>query len=564
MLNVMKFFSKRILLKILLLTILCFPHFTCLSEDSIKDNATTENLQAELTEEEVDQQDNNLEDETEEKPLDTEKENKETIIKKCLEENSKDSLTVGWHEFIPYQYQVLKKDKLQLVGLDIAIINYLAKKTGYNLTFKNDEWDVQQNHIKNGSLDVTLGATYNEKRSEYAYFSLPYRQEEDALFIKSDNNNLSSFKNIEELLTQIRLQNFRIGIIKQNIYTNNVVNDFLNSINNADIVKSYTNVPECINALNKGEIDGFLGERVFSSYMLISDIYNFKPIIIPGKTPLHIMFNKKTVPLNIIDRFNKEIKDFIGTKTYTSMIKNYLYSNLFIQILHAKWFLILSIAGTIGFALSGFAIATKEGLTIFKSCLVAIIPSLLGIILKDLFIDASKDGNNFSIEHLFFFLSTIGIFYILILILQYINRKNQYPDNSVVDFLSTVAVIGDSLGKSCFFPIGISVALILQVNPIIIIPIAGVIVGHLGLAIRNLMTFKRIHSSNELNVEITLFWSCFLTFYLHYYYFQLDASKIEFIIFLTIIGSFITRLIVYYLKIPNIKLDLFKKENIDN
>jgi polar amino acid transport system substrate-binding protein len=482
-------------------------------------------------------------------------EEEKKYIDKCLEDLTKNALIVGWNDFTPYQYQIIKSSKKQLVGLDIAIIKYLSKKIGYNLEFHKNEWSIQQNKMTEGTQDIILGATYNNARAQDSYFSLPYRNEENSLFLNENNNSISDFENIAELLTQIRSKNFKIGSIKENIYQNLLIQNFLE--NNQDIVKNYNNVAECIIALEKGQIDGFITERIFGAYALMHNTYNFKEILIPQSTPIHIMFSKKTVPVKIVQKFNQEIKNFIATDAYKIMVKNYLYSSLFNQAIHSHWFNIIAIIGLIGFTISGFCIATKSNMTLFKSCLIAIIPSSLGLLVKDLLINNSKDGTNFSLDYIFFFLGTIGILYCIILIIQYLKKRNDKPSDLIVDFLSNLIVIGDSIGKSCFFSIGVGAGMILQINPIIIVPIAGIISSHLGLAGRNFI-IKQMKNSDELDIEVTFIWSIILTLYCSYYFAEMNSNKVQFILCTTIIGCFITQLLTHYLKIPNVKLTLFR------
>ena len=175
-----------------------------------------------------------------------------------------------------------------------------------------------------------------------------------------------------------------------------------------------------------------------------------------------------------------------------------------------------------------------------------------------IFISDSSFGNiNLSSEYIFLFLGTIGILYCIILIIQCLKKRNDKPSDFIVDFLSNLIVIGDSIGKSCFFSIGVGAGMILQINPIIIVPIAGIISGHLGLTARNLI-IKQIKNSDELDIEITLIWSTILTLYCSYYFVEINSNKVQFILCVTIIGCFITKLFAHYLKIPNIKLTLFR------
>jgi len=77
-----------------------------------------------------------------------------------------------------------------VTGTDIELIRTLAVRLGSSLQLikMSEQRALQQ--LQQGELDLIFAASYTEERAAYAYFSLPYRQE-----------NITAVLN-EDLLTQ--------------------------------------------------------------------------------------------------------------------------------------------------------------------------------------------------------------------------------------------------------------------------------------------------------------------------------------------------------------------------
>ena len=104
------------------------------------------------------------------------------------------------------------------------------------------------------------------------------------------------------------------------------------------------------------------------------------------------MFSKKTVSPGLVDKFNQEIKDFVGSYEYKNIIKSYLYPVLLLEIIDSEWFYFIGVIGTIAFAISGIAIAVKDNTTLFGTFLFAMVPSVGGIVMRDVLINREEMG----------------------------------------------------------------------------------------------------------------------------------------------------------------------------
>jgi len=90
------------------------------------------------------------------------------------------------------------------------------------------DWKKHQEDLRSGEKDIAAGATYTASRTEYVYFAIPYRFEENSLFTLNDSNKTLEFKSISGFLAQARLQNYILGVTEGFIYTDLQINLFIN------------------------------------------------------------------------------------------------------------------------------------------------------------------------------------------------------------------------------------------------------------------------------------------------------------------------------------------------
>lgn len=90
-------------------------------------------------------------------------------------------LKVGWEDWRPYIY----KENGQIVGPEYRLIKQIAEKAQCNVVFIETPWARALKELKTGQLDLLYGASFTKERSEYAYFSNPYRYETFKLVVKA-------------------------------------------------------------------------------------------------------------------------------------------------------------------------------------------------------------------------------------------------------------------------------------------------------------------------------------------------------------------------------------------
>lgn len=473
------------------------------------------------------------------------------------DETNKDVLIGGWYLLEPYQFSRITASGNKITGMDIDVVKIVADSMGIAIKLEEVEWKQHQLDIEKGNRDIAFGATYTDERAQFANFSVPYRFEENSLFTKKKGGKVLEFDDIPELLAQIRLFNYRIGVTKGFIYADSRINDFINDNINADIVFKASNDAENLAALLKGEIDGFLSDRIVGASLVINNKVENKisEKRLGIKTPIHFMFSKKTVPMELVDKFNDAIKSLVMSSDYKEIVKKYIYPVLLMETINAEWFFIVGVLGTISFAISGVAIAARENSTLFGTFIFAMLPSVGGGILRDIMINRGEVVGIFLTPFYMYCIIIVVIVGFWMVRLFNFYGKPDKDDVAMYKFWDNVLIISDSLGQAAFIVTGVVVVVIEKISPLWLWgPFFAFMTANGGGIVRDLMRKDRIITcmSGEISSEISLIWGFLFGVFLEFSAHNPTPDKIKLAVVMVVMGAFVTRLVAHYLKVSNI------------
>lgn len=489
------------------------------------------------------------------------KENNQSITEvpsdlKCLDTEKKTVIKTGWEDSPPYQYNKMTSDGYKLTGMDVEIVRALSDRVGVEVDYTYVDWAQHQLNLKSGTLDFAASSTFTEERAKFAYFTIPYRFEQDSMFMQKRSSKILSFKNIQEFLAQIRLQNFQLVVQNGFIFADPQINHFIKDPANKDIITFKSTNIECITSLLTGNVDGWMGSRIVGASLIFDKSAEDRLTEVPLniKAPMHLMFSKKSVPIELVDHFNQEIRNFVRSSEYKNIIKTYLYPVLLLQTLGSDWFYIVGIIGTIAFAISGIAIATKENATLFGTFVFAMLPSVGGGIMRDVILNRSVVGIFLTPSYIYYILIIVLIGFFTIRLLGYYNRNQTGDDILINKFWDHLSVVFDGLGQAAFIVTGVTIVIIARINPI---ELWGAFFAFLtassGTILRDILRKDRVISaiSTGINAEISVVWGLIFSASLNYISDNPDPVTIRYLVIIVVSGAFISRLLVYYLKIPN-------------
>lgn len=210
-----------------------------------------------------------------------------------------------------------------------------------------------------------------------------------------------------------------------------------------------------------------MSDRVVGAAAILNEKANshVKEVQLNIKTPIHLMFSKKSVPVELVDKFNTEIKAFSASDEYKKTVKTYLYPVMLMQTIDSQWFYFIGVMGTVAFAVSGIAISAKETGTLFATFLFATLPSVGGGIMRDILINREEVGIFLTPSYRYYIMIILLIGFSMVRLLEYYNERAN-EDEVINKFGDTVLVLGEALGQAAFIVTGVSIAIMAKIEPI--------------------------------------------------------------------------------------------------
>ena len=98
---------------------------------------------------------------------------------------------LGFDAWEPYQYVDVGE---RVAGLDIELIATVVKDMGCQLTYQQGTWVDLLMALRQGEVDLLLGASKTQAREKFALFSDAYRMEEFSLYIRKNDKVRAGYK----------------------------------------------------------------------------------------------------------------------------------------------------------------------------------------------------------------------------------------------------------------------------------------------------------------------------------------------------------------------------------
>jgi polar amino acid transport system substrate-binding protein len=229
------------------------------------------------------------------------------------------ALTMGWDPWEPYQYRDVGGD---VHGLDVEIVSAIADMSDCRLSFVSSDWATLLDQLRNGDLDILTGATRNEQREQFAFFTDPYRDESFRLYVRAGEADEHASAGLEELLDA----GFRLGVTQEYLYGGEV------AALEQDPKYADQFVPAAIGEVNysrllNNEIDGFLEDPYVAATVLrrkgLTGDIKAHPFVI-NTDPVSLMISKASVPEETAQRINASLAQLKSSDAYQAILDKYL------------------------------------------------------------------------------------------------------------------------------------------------------------------------------------------------------------------------------------------------
>lgn len=202
-------------------------------------------------------------------------------------------------------------------GLDIELVKKVFEQAGCTIKLVNMPWSRIVKGLKNGLPDVALVASKTKERSMYAYFSLPYRNEQMRFMIRKNEASKWPIQSLHDVMKF----KMRIAVVWDNWFGG----EFAKLKENKEFKKLISNVTEDsdrFSMLLSNRADAVLHDKIYLKAMAqklgkLSEV-DFLPFVV-NDAPVHFMFSKKTTPQDDLALINQKLKEFKKTPEYESL-----------------------------------------------------------------------------------------------------------------------------------------------------------------------------------------------------------------------------------------------------
>lgn len=472
---------------------------------------------------------------------------------------SENEILSGWFPFEPYMHIVERQGIPQLTGLDIRMLEVATKNTGYRANFEKIPWQQLLEAIKSGTRQIAPFATKTPEREQWAYFSIPYRWEENVLYVKRGSD--LKFNSISDLLKEFERRKFRLGVMDGFVYADPAINDYIANPKNAPHIVRVKFDNDNLMNLGQEKIDGFFTDRLSGATLIwrSGDRQLVEEHVLGIHTPIHFIMSKKSTTPEMVEKINGSLKTMRENGTHSRIMREYILPVLLMQTIDKTWFFWVEIMAIIAFVISGVIIAERENLNLISAFGLSIVPSFGGGLIRDLIVNRSPVGVLVTPRYIF----TVCVVFLLavLLINIYDALKRTVRCRSIVKIIPTDRVIHrivdifDAIGTSAFTVIGVLVGVMSHADPLWVWgPLFAVMTGVGGSTIRNALVGYRALGNDYTYAEIPLITGLALSIYLQGQTELINPTEILWVVIATIVFGFLFHIIVYFYRIPALKI----------
>lgn len=481
-------------------------------------------------------------------------------------ESTGSTMRGGWYPWKPYQYLTTPGEPSSLTGLDVDLSRIIFERVGKGVDITEIGWKDHQSEIAAGKRDFAMGAFDTAPRRELFHISEYYRYEENSFYILKKNAKKFRVSNVQEFLKAWSQNNWKIGVINGYSYADDDLNAFIADPANAHKIEFSRTDQENLLLLKSEKIDGFLADRIVGANLIIETKSRdtVGEVFLRLRKPIHMLLSKEHVSPELKVRIDNTIKELKGEETYRRTLLKYISPVVLMQTVDTDWFVFIEGLGIMAFAMAGYLTAVTQGVTLFGSLLMGIIPALGGGVLRDVLLGRHPiwllQAENYLLMIIVLCLFILTPIYFL---LSRAQGKNSIFNkrSSSHKYLDLVLILSDAIGLAAFTVTGVLVALSMNADPIWFWgPFFAFLTGAGGGIIRDIiLNMSRVDAIHgPVYGENAILWGGLLSYYLYKNAIDLNPDELKAIIGIVLAGVIITRMCFYLFGIPNIR---FKRED---
>jgi polar amino acid transport system substrate-binding protein len=471
-------------------------------------------------------------------------------------------LKIGWFDLDPYYTIIKSEGGLQrLAGLDAELVKAIAIAAGYTADYHFIQWGDQIQNLKIGAQHFAAAATFTEERSKFVYFSEPYRREENSFYARKGEGYKFSFSsgNMANFVETLKKNKAKVAMLDGMVFASKEINEFVADPKNKQYLVPVKNVYESIDLLLKGEVDGFLDDRIVSSTAVWRTKHSDKieEVYLGIGVPIHLMLSKKAVPESVLQEINTAINTIKSDGTYSKIIREYLFPVLILQTIERPWFFFLEAFVIMALVISGLMIAYREQFNLYGTVLIAFV-SMSGGIIRDVLVNRPKLGIMITPIYAVGILILVLSGFVIVWTYQLLFKSTpahqtvteaKWHKEKMAKIRDWIIEILDAVGLAAYTVTGVIVALISQLDPLwlwgpamaVLTTTGGGIMRDIIRGQKDIPTLK-----SEFYGEVAVIWGLILSLALTWDADMMSPETMLMWVAFTVGGNFITRIAIKF------------------
>lgn len=224
------------------------------------------------------------------------------------------TLTAGYDEVKPFHF---KNSKNVVVGIDADILRKVMKQINCNVVFRELPWGRTLLSVKNGAIDIGIGAGFKIQRAQWAYYSVSYKYIDHWLYTKAKQHQ--KVDSIEKFFEK----KLRLGVVVGWGYPTEIRRS-LDSPKNLKLINQVSTFKQLPKMLNLGRLDGIIAiPSALKGEIIRNKISSQFVSRAQYKEELYIIFSKKSVSPQLVTDFNNALYAFISSGQRKEVLSKY-------------------------------------------------------------------------------------------------------------------------------------------------------------------------------------------------------------------------------------------------
>ncbi len=222
---------------------------------------------------------------------------------------------IGYEDEAPYHFL----DKWGLViGTDAELLREALIGQDCRPAFMVAPWKRTLNGVRDGELDIAMGAKFLDERARFAHYSVPYKSIRHHLFTRE-----GEYAGVDSLESFLRAAKGKLGVVLGWGYPPEIAR-LINDKKYSHLIEKAPQFKLLPRMLDHGRLEGIIANLGTLREQVAREpfTHQFAPRA-EYEEPLHFLFSKKTMRPEVVKKINNSIRTIINSGRRDQIFSKY-------------------------------------------------------------------------------------------------------------------------------------------------------------------------------------------------------------------------------------------------